>query len=203
MLCQHVPTFDLAFLLAQGRAPGCFTQKVVETLVAAQEGGRRPVIFALSNPKSQAEITAADAYVWSEGKVIYGSGTAFAEVALGGKRFTPGQVNNFYIFPGLSFGASCCDAKSIPERLFMVAAEAVAKSLSAEEVALDRVVPHPDRIRECSLSVATASVLEAQRLGLARNPLGETEDAVKAKLQSMMWAPRGYSPASSSLQQKL
>ena len=42
-----------------------------------------------------------------------------------------------------SFGASRCDAKSIPERLFMVAAEAVAKSLSAEEVALDRVVPHP------------------------------------------------------------
>ena len=46
--------------------------EVVEALVAAQEGGRRPVIFALSNPKSQAEITAADAYVWSEGKVIYG-----------------------------------------------------------------------------------------------------------------------------------
>lgn len=170
--------------------------------MAAQAGGGRPVVFALSNPKSQAEITAADAYAWSKGKVIYGSGTAFAEVILDGKRFTPGQVNNFYIFPGLSFGASRCDAKSIPERIFMVAAEAVAKSLSAEEVALDRVVPHPDRIRECSLSVATASVLEAQRLGLARNPLGETEETVKAKLESMMWSPSGYSSAS-SFQQKL
>ena len=174
---------------AVGRAPGCFTKQVIEALVAAQENGRRPVVFALSNPKTQAEITASDAYAWSEGKVIYGSGTAFGDVTLGGKRFTPGQVNNFYIFPGLSFGASCCDAKHIPERLFMVSAEAVAKSLSAEEVANDRVVPHPDRIRECSLSVAAASVLEAQRLGLARNPLGETEAEVRAKLQSMMWSP--------------
>ena len=73
----------------------------------------------------------------------------------------------------------------------MVSAEAVAKSLSAEEVELDRVVPHPDRIRECSLSVATACVLEAQKLGLSRHPLGDTEAAVNAKLQSMMWSPRG------------
>ena len=156
-----------------------------------QSGGRRPVVFALSNPKSQAEITAENAYKWSHGKVIYGSGTAFGEMTLDGKRFTPGQVNNFYIFPGLSFGASCCNAQSIPERLFMVAAEAVAKSLSADEVALDRVVPHPDRIRECSLSVATATVLEATRLGLARNSLGDDEAAVRAKLEALMWSPDG------------
>jgi len=176
---------------AVGRAPGCFSKAVVQALVAAQTGGGRPVVFALSNPKTQAEISAADAYTWSDGRVIYGSGTAFGEVTLSGKRFTPGQVNNFYIFPGLSFGASSCDAKTIPERLFMVAAEAVANSLSDEEVALDRVVPHPDRIRECSLSVATAVVLEAQRLELARHPLGEGDAEVRAKLQSMMWSPSG------------
>ena len=37
----------------------------------------RPIVFALSNPKTQAEITAADCYKFSGGKCIYGSGTRF------------------------------------------------------------------------------------------------------------------------------
>ena len=50
---------------AVGRAPGCFTKEVVEAMVAVQEAkgaGGRPIIFALSNPKTQAEITAAGCY---------------------------------------------------------------------------------------------------------------------------------------------
>ena len=41
-----------------------FTKPMVEALTKSTD---RPVIFALSNPKSQAEITAQDAYHWSEG----------------------------------------------------------------------------------------------------------------------------------------
>ena len=41
---------------------------------------------------AQAEISAENAYTWSGGKVIYGSGTAFAPTVLNGKTFTPGQV---------------------------------------------------------------------------------------------------------------
>ena len=51
-------------------------------MVAVQEAkgaGGRPIIFALSNPKTQAEITAADCYKFSNGKAIYGSGTRFFE----------------------------------------------------------------------------------------------------------------------------
>ena len=65
---------------AVGRAPGCFTKEVVEAMVAVQEAkgaGGRPIIFALSNPKTQAEITAADCYKFSNGKAIFGSGTRF------------------------------------------------------------------------------------------------------------------------------
>jgi len=103
---------------AVGVAPGCFGKDVIEHLLAAQDapddlGGAiarcmpglaapkhtvaitskgRPVVFALSNPKTQAEITASDAYTWSEGGVIYGSGTSFDEVTVGKKTFNPGQV---------------------------------------------------------------------------------------------------------------
>ena len=43
--------------------------------------------------------------------MIYGSGTWFAPVEAGGQRHEPGQVNNVYIFPGVSFGAVCCKAE--------------------------------------------------------------------------------------------
>merc|ERR1712048_843820 len=42
---------------AVGRDPGCFDKKVVDALVRVN-APHRPVIFALSNPRTQAEITA-------------------------------------------------------------------------------------------------------------------------------------------------
>jgi malate dehydrogenase (oxaloacetate-decarboxylating)(NADP+) len=108
---------------------------------------------------------------------------------LNGKKFCPGQVNNVYIFPGMSMGAVCCHAKTIPERLFMVAAEAVANSLDAQDLKEDRTVPHPDKIRSVGLNVATAVVLEAQKMGLADKTLGKDAADVKAAIQEQMWSP--------------
>ncbi|CAK9080332.1 NADP-dependent malic enzyme (NADP-ME) [Durusdinium trenchii] len=172
---------------AVGVAPNCFTKPMIQALTKVTA---RPVVFALSNPKSQAEITAENCYQWSEGKAIFGSGTWFAPVECNGKRFAPGQVNNVYIFPGMSFGAVCCQAKSIPERLFLVAAEAVALSLGEEEHGLDMVVPKRDRIQEVSLNVATAVAMEAQKLGLAGRHLGEGWDGVRAALEKKRWLPQ-------------
>merc|ERR1712217_296532 len=95
-----------------------------------------------------------------------------------------------------SFGAVCCQAASIPERFFMVAAEAVASSLGEEEVLLDMVLPGRDRIQEVGLNVATAVALEAQAMGLAGKRLGETYREVQATLNSMRWTPQA--PVSST-----
>jgi len=172
---------------AVGVAPNCFTKPMIEELVKSNTG--RPVVFALSNPKTQAEITAENAYAWSDGRVIYGSGTWFPPVEQAGKLHAPGQVNNVYIFPGVSFGAICCQSSSVPERFFMAAAEAVASSLDDEDLQLDRVVPRRDRIREVALNVATAVVLEAQAMGIAGKPLGKEWEEVRAALAEMRWSP--------------
>ena len=169
---------------AVGVAPNCFTEPMIEELVNLNKV--RPIIFALSNPKTQAEITAENVYVWSKGRVIYGSGTWFPPVEQDGNLHAPGQVNNVYIFPGVSFGAICCQASSVPERLFMAAAEAVANSLDDEDLKLDRVVPRRVRIQEVALNVATAVVLEAQAMGIAGRPLGKEWDEVQAALAKMM-----------------
>jgi malate dehydrogenase (oxaloacetate-decarboxylating)(NADP+) len=176
---------------AVGVSPNCFTKDVVDGMMQSVGGGGRPIIFALSNPKSQSEITADNCYRWSNGAAIFGSGTHFDSVEVGGKRHSPGQVNNVYIFPGMSFGAICCQAKTIPERLFLVAAEAVANSLSQQDFDESRVIPHRDHVQRVNLNVATAVVLEAQRLSLARRNLGADAAAVKATLEGMMWKPDG------------
>jgi len=175
---------------AVGRDPGCFSKDVVEAMLRVN-GTSRPGIYALSNPKTQAEITSVDCWTWSAGKAIYGSGTGMEPLELEGKTFCPGQVNNVYIFPGMSMGAVCCQASTIPERFFMVAAEAVANSLDAEDLKTDRVVPHPNKIRAVGLNVATAVVLEAQKMGLAGTTLGKDALEVKEALQGMMWSPEG------------
>ena len=174
---------------AVGVAPNCFSKQVIEAMVKVQEGGGRPIVFALSNPKTQAEITAKDCYAYSGGAAIYGSGTRFPECDVNGQTREPGQVNNFFIFPGMSFGAMKCEARTIPESFFMVAAEAVANSLDAHDISVESVVPHPGRIREVAENVATAVVLKAQADGLAGKTIGADKESVAASLKASMWSP--------------
>lgn len=173
---------------AVGRDPDCFNKGVVQSMCQSSRR-KRPVVFAMSNPKTQAEITSENAYAFSEGKAIFGSGTKMESVMVDGKLRSPGQVNNIYIFPGVSMGAICCEATNIPERLFMIAAEAVANSLKPEDMQEDRVLPQISRIREVGLNVAVAVVLECQKLGLAGKDLGANTDQVKAVVSKMMWSP--------------
>merc|ERR1711937_829216 len=189
-LCEAVGNIQPSFIVgAVGVDPGCFTKALTEKMVEVNKPSR-PGVFALSNPKTQAEVTSKDACEWSGGAAIYGSGTAMESVEVAGQMRCPGQVNNVYIFPGMSFGAICCQATSIPERFFMVAAEAVANSLDDDDLKADRVVPSLERIREVGLNVAVAVVLEAQIMGLSGKNLGKDSQEVKRALKGMMWAPQ-------------
>ncbi|CAK9099280.1 unnamed protein product [Durusdinium trenchii] len=182
---------------AVGKAPGCFTEEVVQAMLsvqAAKPKGGRPIIFALSNPMSQAEITAEDCYKFSRGQAIFGSGTRFPPVEVQGRTRSPGQVNNFFIFPGMSFAAVCCEATKITDHLFMEAAQAVANSLDKVDIESDSVLPNTARIRDVGHNVATAVVLAAQKANLAQKPLGETWEEVAGELASLRWDPAGQSP---------
>jgi malate dehydrogenase (oxaloacetate-decarboxylating)(NADP+) len=61
----------------------------------------RPIIYACSNPTSNAECTAEQAYDWSDGKAIFGSGSPFEPFTRNNKVVTTSQCNNMYLFPGL------------------------------------------------------------------------------------------------------
>lgn len=87
----------------------------------------RPLVFALSNPTDQAEVTFEDALRWTAGAAVYASGSPFAAVTnTAGRVLRPAQANNCFVFPGLAQGILDGGIRHVDDRLLLVAAEALA-----------------------------------------------------------------------------
>ncbi len=146
---------------------GGFDQKIVEAMAQINE---RPLVFALSNPTSKAECTAEQAYTWSEGRAVVATGSPFPPVQLGGKTLVPGQGNNAYIFPGVGLGVVASDATRVTDEMFFIAAQTLAGLVKEEDLAVGRVYPHLNSIREVSLAIGIAVAENVFARGLTEMP---------------------------------
>jgi malate dehydrogenase (oxaloacetate-decarboxylating)(NADP+) len=144
--------------------PGMFTREVLEAAAACNE---RPIVFAMSNPTSKAECTAREAYIWTQGRAIFASGSPFDPVTVHGTAYFPAQGNNAYIFPGVGLGVIACGIRHLTDEMFLAAARALAREVSDADLPRGSIYPPLARVREVSVVIAAAVAEVAYNQGLA------------------------------------
>jgi len=151
-------------LIGAAAVPRVFTPEIIRDMATFNE---QPVIFALSNPTSMAECTAEEAYVHSDGRAVFASGSPFPTFQGFGKTYEPGQGNNAYIFPGASLGVIAAGIHHISDSVFLSAAEALADMVTEEDLSVGRLYPPLANIREISVKIAKKVAEEAYEAGTA------------------------------------
>ncbi len=163
---------------------GTFTREVLETMA---ELNAQPIVFALSNPTSQAECTAEEAYRHTGGRALFACGSPFDPLEFNGKTYVPRQGNNSYIFPGIGLGAIASGATAITNEMFMASAHTLAQLVTESDLEQGSLYPALPRIREVSAAIGCAIADIAYRRGIAGKP--KPTDVAK-DVQSLMFDPR-------------
>jgi malate dehydrogenase (oxaloacetate-decarboxylating) len=128
-------------------APGVLSVEDVKTM------STDPIVFAMANPDPEIRPEAVEGLVRVMGT---------------GRSDYPNQINNVLAFPGIFRGALDARASDITEGMKLAAADAIAGSVSDEELSETHIMPSVFN-REVSIRVAEAVEAAARRDGVARS----------------------------------
>eukprot|EP01126_Amoeba_proteus_P064742 TRINITY_DN9095_c0_g1_i5.p1 TRINITY_DN9095_c0_g1~~TRINITY_DN9095_c0_g1_i5.p1 ORF type:complete len:389 (-),score=96.90 TRINITY_DN9095_c0_g1_i5:183-1187(-) len=144
---------------------GSFDEKIITTM---GQINHRPIIFALSNPTSNAECLPNTVYSLTQGRALYVSGAPIQSTVTldDGKTYYPGHGSNVFIYPGLGFGAYVARSK-ISESMVTTAATTLAKHVTDEDLKEGRLYPPLEKIRTISLDISAAVMEKSYEEGLA------------------------------------
>ncbi|KAI0055856.1 malate dehydrogenase [Artomyces pyxidatus] len=177
-------------LLGLSTMRNAFTKDVVDAMAAHNP---RPIIFPLSNPVSLCEVDYEDAVEWTNGEVIFASGSPYTPFERNAKTFEPGQGNNMYIFPGIGLGTLLSKSSRVTDTMVEQASIALAQSLNEDEKEKELVYPRLNRIRDISAKIALAVVRAAQAASVDGSPALRhvADNALLEYIKEQMWHPNG------------
>jgi len=167
---------------------GAFTQQIVGAMATINP---RPIIFPLSNPLTMCELEFENAVEWTQGQVLFASGSPFAPKVYNGNQMEPGQGNNMFVFPGIGLGSLLAQATSVTDGMIEASAIAVSESVTPEEQEHELLYPRITRIREISARVATGVIRAAQKANVdkAKALRAMSDDQLLSFVQKKMWTP--------------
>ncbi len=186
-LLEVVKSIKPTVLMGVSKQTGAFNEQVVREMKKHVD---IPIIFALSNPTSKSECTPTQAYEWTDGNVVYASGSPFDPIKYKGKTYATGQGNNMYVFPGVGLGAVICQATKITDSMFYIAAKTLANLVKEEDLKKGRVYPDLNDIREISAQIAYAVCEVAYANGIAWTKRPENLlEYIKSKMFQPIYLP--------------
>ena len=156
-------------LIGVSTVAGAFDEDVVRAMAAIND---RPVIMPLSNPTSKAECTFEQAVRWTNGRVVFASGSPFPSYAHEGTTLHPAQANNAYVFPALGHAAVLAGAREVSDDVFLAAAESLATMTTEEELASGKLFPDFDSIQKVSAELTARVCEKLESDGVGAKPVG-------------------------------
>lgn len=170
-------------LIGVSGQPQVFSETIVREMALHVE---RPIIMPLSNPTHRCEGNPTDILAWSDDRALIGTGSPFPPIMRDGKWRRIDQTNNAYIFPGIGLGVIAVQAKTISERMFMVAAKTLAACSPTRIDPQANLLPPLTEILDVSFKIAVVVALCAIEEGLAEDM---SLEALTAAIRAKMWKP--------------
>lgn len=181
-----------SILLGLSGVGGLFNEEVVREMGRLAD---KPVVMAMSNPSQASECTAKQAFEWTDGRVIFASGSPFKNVTLSnGQVGHANQANNVYSFPGLGLAVTALQIECVTDEMFLAAARRIADLLPDEDVLKGLLFPPLRELRWVSAEVAGAVGMVAVEQELARAEVSEKEKSSVEEMTKFMlcnmWEPK-------------
>lgn len=186
---KHITLLDVVknihptVLIGVSGQAGAFNEEIVREMASHVA---KPVIFPLSNPTSCSEAVPEDLITWTNNQVVIGTGSPFAPVSRNGVTTRIDQTNNAYIFPGMGLGLIAVEATHVSDKMFMIAAKALAACSPTLKDPTANLLPPLNEIRDVSLHVALAVAKEAVASGFAAP---KTDEEIENAVHANVWEP--------------
>jgi malate dehydrogenase (oxaloacetate-decarboxylating)(NADP+) len=156
--------------LSDGPPPFAFSENVIRAMA---EHTQRPIILPMSLHDAQGteghgEVSALDAYSWTNGRCFFADRHTNGPVVLGdGRIVSLTALNTGYVFPGVSLGALVSRVTRLREEMFVEVAKTLARLVPDEARDNGALLPAMNHARDIAAHVAATMSQKAYAAGVA------------------------------------